>query len=174
MMEQLQETMAGLPEAPAAAWTQAVHCGLCQPELSLDTKALNARLTRLEEQMKSSAFVPAAPVKAEKAAPEKDEYGGTIARPAGRCRRTPAEDAPPVAESEALGFWSDLVAAVRKELKPPVSGFFVVTPNAPVQGALVRQAGASVQQQLYGADVGQTGNSGGHLPEEQQQCCPIR
>ena len=32
---------------------------------------------------------------------------------------------------------SVLVAAVRKELKPPVSGFFVVTPNAPVQGALV-------------------------------------
>ena len=50
----------------------------------------------------------------------------------------PAEDTPPVAESEApVGFWSDLVAAVRKELKPPVSGFFVVTPNAPVQGALV-------------------------------------
>lgn len=43
-----------------------------------------------------------------------------------------------MAESEApVGFWSDLVAAVRKELKPPVSGFFVVTPNAPVQGALV-------------------------------------
>ena len=30
-----------------------------------------------------------------------------------------------------------MVAAVRKELKPPISGFFVVTPNAPVQGALV-------------------------------------
>ena len=50
----------------------------------------------------------------------------------------PAQDTPPVAESEApVGFWSDLVAAVRKELKPPISGFFVVTPNAPVQGALV-------------------------------------
>jgi len=36
-----------------------------------------------------------------------------------------------------MGFWTDLVAAVRKELKPPVSGFFVVSPNAPMQGALV-------------------------------------
>ena len=36
-----------------------------------------------------------------------------------------------------MGFWSELVAAVRKELKPPISGFFVATPNAPVQGALV-------------------------------------
>ena len=40
--------------------------------------------------------------------------------------------------SEApMGFWSDLCAGVRKELKPPISGFFVASPNAPVQGALV-------------------------------------
>ena len=45
----------------------------------------------------------------------------------------------PVQQSRSempVGFWSDLVGAVRKELKPPVSGFFVATPNAPVQGAL--------------------------------------
>ena len=50
------------------------------------------------------------------------------------------EDAPPVFEeptiSAPVGFWTDLAAAVRRELKPPVSGFFAPTPNAPVQGIL--------------------------------------
>ena len=50
----------------------------------------------------------------------------------------PEENTPSPPRDEApVGFWSDLVAAVRRELKPPLSGFFVVTPNAPVQGALV-------------------------------------
>ena len=35
-----------------------------------------------------------------------------------------------------IGFWPDIVAAVRKELKPPACGFFAVTPNAPVKGIL--------------------------------------
>ena len=37
---------------------------------------------------------------------------------------------------QPVGFWTDLVAAVRTELKPPASGFFAATPNAPVQGVL--------------------------------------
>ena len=43
-----------------------------------------------------------------------------------------------------VGFWSDLVSAVRQELKGPVSGFFNATPNAPVQGVL--QGGKVVLQ----------------------------
>jgi hypothetical protein len=35
-----------------------------------------------------------------------------------------------------MGFWSELVNGVRRELKPPASGFFTVSPNAPVQGVL--------------------------------------
>ena len=139
MMERLQETMAGFTRS-ASRRMDAELCivELCQPELSLDTKALNARLTRLEEQVKSGAFVPAAPVKTEKAAPEKESYDDDRPPMPDDADAPPVQDAPPVAESEApVGFWSDLVAAVRKELKPPISGFFVVTPNAPVQGALV-------------------------------------
>ena len=50
-------------------------------------------------------------------------------------------DAPPEPESAPVnetpvGFWTDLCAAVRKELKPPASGFFAPSPNAPVQGVL--------------------------------------
>lgn len=139
MMERLQETMAGFTRS-ASRRMDAELCivELCQPELSLDTKALNARLTRLEEQVKSGAFVPVAPVKTEKAAPEKEPCDDDRPPMPDDADAPPAQDTPPVAESEApVGFWSDLVAAVRKELKPPISGFFVVTPNAPVQGALV-------------------------------------
>ena len=47
------------------------------------------------------------------------------------------EERPPQRNEAPMGFWSELVGAVRKELKPPASGFFVATPNAPVQGVLM-------------------------------------
>ena len=45
-------------------------------------------------------------------------------------------DLPPVEAETPAGFWTELVAAIRQELRPPVSGFFVTTSNAPVQCAL--------------------------------------
>ena len=105
---------------------------LCEPALRLDAQALNARISRVEEQLASGVLVKTAPQTSG------DEYDDDRPPMPDDADAPPAEDTPPVAESEApVGFWSDLVAAVRKELKPPVSGFFVVTPNAPVQGALV-------------------------------------
>ena len=44
----------------------------------------------------------------------------------------PAE---PVSEAP-VGFWTDLASQVRKELRPPLSGFFMPSPTAPVQGIL--------------------------------------
>ena len=139
MMNLIQQTMSGFTRS-ASRRTDAELCimELCQPELSLDAKALNARLTRLEEQIKSGAFVAATPAKQPKTAaapvdPEDEE----------RPPMPDDADAPPEAEipqpvNEApMGFWTELVTAARKELKPPASGFFVVSPNAPVQGALV-------------------------------------
>ena len=52
------------------------------------------------------------------------------------------EDAPPIPMEDfptapgPVGFWTDLVAAVRSELKPPLLGFFSSAPSAPIQGAL--------------------------------------
>ena len=40
-------------------------------------------------------------------------------------------------EAVMMGFWQELVAAARKELKPPAMGFFSASPNGPLQGALV-------------------------------------
>ncbi len=137
MMEKLEQTMAGFTRS-ASRRLDAELCiiSLCQPQLQLDAASLNARLTKLEEQIKSGSITVAA-----KAVPE--------AMPEEPEEELPPmpddEDAPPPmpgipempAQEAPVGFWPDLVAAVRTELRPPVSGFFNVSPNAPVQGALV-------------------------------------
>ena len=136
MMEIIEKTMQSFTRS-ASRRLDAELCimSLCQPELQMDPVSLNARLTRLEEQIKTGSFVAAQPAQ-------------TSTPSVGEEERPPApsdEDAPPVAgglEPEAptdeapMGFWTELVAAVRKEMKPPVSGFFSTGPNAPVQGSL--------------------------------------
>ncbi len=133
MMELLEQTMSGFTRSSSRR-LDAELCilRLCQPELQLDAEGLNARLTRLEEQIKSGQFVTVAqiPVQEPLEAPE-EEY-----------LPVPDDaDAPPEVPSEPVqeapvGFWADLMAAVRKELKPPVSGFFIYSPNSPLQGSL--------------------------------------
>ena len=109
---------------------------LCQPELSLDIQSVNARLTRLEEQLRSGAFVPAKqihPAPVEETEEERPPFPDDADIPP-----EPGEDsAAPRQDDAPAGFWLELCGAVRKELKPPVSGFFAGTPGAPVQGALV-------------------------------------
>lgn len=135
MMDLIQQTLAGFNRSSSRR-SDAELCiiELCQPELSLDSEALNARLTRLEDQLKSGVFtVP-------QAVPEKQEQK----EPAASSDQTPEhaeENADPAAEEEPIeeqpaGLWVELVNAIRKELKPPVSGFFVTTDNAPVKGVL--------------------------------------
>ena len=138
MMNLIQSTMAGFTRS-ASRRMDAELCilELCQPELSLDAKALNARLTRLEEQIRSGSFTPAHSGKAVGAEVPEDYDDDRPPLPDDD-DAPPLMEEPPAQPSQApLGFWSELVAAVRKELKPPVSGFFVASPNAPVQGALV-------------------------------------
>ena len=135
IMELLEDTMAGFTRN-ASRRMDAELCilSMCQPKLQLDAQALNARLTRLEERLDSGDFTApvkaaAAPVEEEKLPPLPDDM-----------------DAPPLieeipaprVESQPIpaAFWTELVAAVRQELKPPVSGFFITTPNAPIQGVL--------------------------------------
>ena len=114
---------------------------MCQPELNLDAKALNARLTRLEEQIKSGAFVAAAPQKKEKREVPEDIYDDDRPPMPGDEDAPPPmgeeQEQPPRPSEAPAGFWPELCGAVRKELGPPVSGFFAPTPNAPVQGALL-------------------------------------
>ena len=138
MMNLIQTTLSGFTRS-ASRRMDAELCllELCQPELSLDAKALNARLTRLEEQIKSGSFVAAQSVKAAPAPAEADYDEDCPPLPDDEDAPPEIEDVPAPRNDAPVGFWSELVGAVRKELKPPVSGFFVATPNAPVQGALV-------------------------------------
>lgn len=136
MMERIQQTVAGFTRSSSRRMdAELCLVELCQPELNTDVSALNARLTRLEEQWKTGAVAapqktakPAVPVEDEELPPPPDD-----------------DDAPPEAEDSPApkpqndapaGFWLDLCGGVRKELKPPVTGFFAGTPNAPVQGVL--------------------------------------
>ena len=136
MMERIQQTVAAFTRSSSRRMdAELCLVELCQPELNTDVSALNARLTRLEEQWKTGAVMlpqkaakPAAPVEDEEMPPPPDD-----------------DDAPPEAEDSPApkpqndapaGFWLDLCGGVRKELKPPVTGFFAGTPNAPVQGVL--------------------------------------
>ena len=98
----------------------------------MDAESVNSRITRLEEMLKSGSFSMAVPQ------PVVDEYDDRPPLP-------DDADAPPVGNEQAVipereqlpnGFWVDMVSEIRSELKPPASGFFVTTPNAPVEGVL--------------------------------------
>ena len=138
MMNQIQQTLSSFTRS-ASRRMDAELCllSLCQPELSLDAESLNARLSRLEEQIKSGSFVAAAVPQAEMA----PQQAAVSEEDDDRPPMPDDEDAPPAPEAEVpmaapVGFWTDVATAVRRELKPPISGFFAPTPNAPVQGVL--------------------------------------
>ena len=138
MMNEIQQTLASFTRS-ASRRMDAELCllSLCQPELSLDAESLNARLTRLEEQIKNGSFVaaaapvPAPMVKEPRPTPE-DDY--ELPPMPDDSDVPPEPDVPHV--PAPVGFWTDLATSIRRELKPPVSGFFAPTPNAPVQGVL--------------------------------------
>ncbi len=133
IMAVLQQTAASFTRS-ASRRMDAELCilSLCQPELSLDAESLNARLTRLEEQIKSGSFI-SAPANIPATA---------VAEVGSDCPSEPEiPDAPPVVEEQLPdttpeGFWPDLAASIRRELRPPVSGFFTSSPNSNVQGVL--------------------------------------
>lgn len=138
IMERIQTTLASFTRS-ASRRMDAELCivELCQPELSLDVQSVNARLTRLEEQLKSGAFVPAKPAKAAKVEAEPEEERPPFPDDADIPPEPGDVPAEPQQDDTPVGFWSELCGGVRKELKPPISGFFAGTPNAPVQGTLI-------------------------------------
>ena len=136
MMDLIQTTVSGFNRS-AGRRMDAEMCivSLCRPELTLDAKALNARITRLEDQIKSGrvAIAPPAPAQPLQRGQEDEE-------------RPPIPDdmdAPPDTGEEAASpappdtFWLELVGDVKPELKPPASGFFNVAPASPIRGVLV-------------------------------------
>lgn len=135
MLNMLQKTMVGFTRSTSRRMdAELCILNLCQPELHLDLESLNARLTRMEDKIKSGRIVAQVPQQL----PHTPEPGDEERPP------MPDENDAPPEEFEELprqsdgnaGFWMDLVASVRKELSPPASGFFVNSPNSPIQGIL--------------------------------------
>jgi len=130
-MTLLEETMAGFTRN-ASRRLDAELCILtmCQPKLQLDAQAINARLTRLEERLDSGDFTapakPAAPAQAE---PEIEIPPVPTDEDAPPVQEEPTSNAQPEPEQASPGFWTDLSAAVRQELKPPLNGFFSAKQN---------------------------------------------
>lgn len=162
IMSLLQTTMSGFTRA-ASRRMDAELClvELCQPELSLDSQSLNARLTRLEEQIKTGSFVagPAAQRISQGVSAQDEEEERPPLPDDADAPPIQDEELPQTADDAPIGFWSELCGSVRKELKPPITGFFAATPNAPVQGVLtngqleLRCANAFTAQMLDRAEV---------------------
>ena len=140
MMTEIQQTMSGFTRSSSRRMdAELCIMNLCQPELSLDAQSLNARLTRLEEQLKSGNIVVRQDRNVQPAQETEDDDRPPIHDDADAPPEN-VNDAPvaaPAPQTQApAGFWTDLMTASRKELKPPASGFFVASQNSPLRGAL--------------------------------------
>ena len=141
--------MIGLLQSCAAGFTRsssrrldAELCimNLCDPALQMDAQALNARISKLEEQLRSGNFtMPAAP--APQAKPSYDDDGppppGDEDAPMDPDAPAPIVEQPkaaPAKDDTPIGFWVDLAAAMRPELPKSLVGFFSATENSPIRG----------------------------------------
>ena len=98
--------------------------------------SLLARLTRVEDQLKTGEFtIPA--TFTENVVAKKEEPPKAVSEPIQDAWAVPQKSEPAPLQDEApVGFWSDVASAVRKEVNVAISGFFGTTPNAPVKGVL--------------------------------------
>ena len=136
MMNLLQQTMMGFTRSSSRRMdAELCLINMCQPELDLNAEALNARLTRMEERI-ASGDIPMAQRPAKAGVPE-DVVDEERPPMPGDDDAPPMEEEPrPVVNEAPVGFWTDLAAALRKELPPTMMGNFSGTANAPVQGLL--------------------------------------
>ena len=144
--------MIGLLQTTAAGFTRsssrrldAELCimNLCDPGLQMDVEALNARISKLEEQLRTGNFVaPAQPQKQEKPADVVDE---DVPPPPGDYDCPPDPDAPAQAAEQKqttqkddtpIGFWVDLANSMRPELQPALRAF--LDPSGKIMNAIVR------------------------------------
>ena len=134
MLKIVQQTVDGfVRSASRRVDVELCLVNLCQPELSLDAEALNSRLTRLEDQIRSGAV--AVSVK-QPCAAENAQEDDRPPVPDDRDAPPEPDEIPVPAAETPVGFWIDLVSQAKQELRPPLSGFFTTTPNSPVQGVM--------------------------------------
>lgn len=138
MLNLLQATIAGFSRS-ASRRMDAELCiiNLCSPQLADNMDALLARLTRVEDQLKTGSFSVQPAVVLAPESPAQETPKKPVAEPIQDAWAIPQESTTVPAKDEApVGFWSDVASAVRREVNVAISGFFGTTPNAPVKGVL--------------------------------------
>lgn len=134
MMNLIQNTVFGFSRSESRRMdAELCIVNLCQPELDSDIPSLLARLTRIEDQLKSGSFTKKPTLQkdvcVEQIPTEKPESEQIMAETAPVTERKASDEMP-------IGFWADLVAAVRNELTVSLRGFFITSDNSPLRGVL--------------------------------------
>ena len=133
MMNLIQATVSGFSKSASRRMdTELCIVNLCQPELSVDMDAFLSRLTRLEDQVKAGVVAPTgafAPVQAQ----QSEEIKTPVSAPV---LAGPVGLKPPDIDEAPIGFWADVAAGIRNEMKTPAAGFFTNSEDAPVKGVL--------------------------------------
>ena len=123
----LQETAAGFSRsANRKLDMELCLMALCVPMLNLEPSALNARLSKLEDAVRSGTFVAQ---KADEAPPWDEEEAPPLPEDA-----EPEQPVQPAEQTNSLGFWPDFVERVRPELPVKARGFFAI--GGPLSGEL--------------------------------------
>ena len=134
MMNLVQQTIAGFSRSASRRMdTELCIVNLCQPELDTNMDAVLSRLTRVEDLVRTGAFMN---VTTELPAVEICNVPAQSVEPMiETVADEPAEEKTPINEAP-VGFWADLISAVRSELPATTGGFFTSSPDAPVTGVL--------------------------------------
>ncbi len=119
MVGLLQQTAAGFTRSSSRR-LDAELCimNLCEPGLQMDAEALNSRISKLEDQLRTGSFVPPQqaplqPAPQEELPPPPQDADVPPEQPASGRDETPA------------GFWPELAERIRSRTKgSPASGFF--------------------------------------------------
>ncbi len=124
IMNLIQSTMVRFTRSGSRRMdTELCFINLCQPELVLDAPSLNARLTRLEEQLKTGNF---------ERLPQNDKPQELEQTP----QQPEQVEISQLPDEAPVGFWPDLATRIQGELLPTQRGFFTPSPSAPVLGKM--------------------------------------
>ncbi len=129
MMSLIQQTAAGFTRNTSRRLdVELLIVNLCSPELSLDAEAMNARLTRLEDQIRGGLIqvAPQASVTTEKVEPLE-------------IKTEPKSEEKPTEEKKTAApadFWNDVASSLGGELPDSVVGFFSLSANPFVIGVM--------------------------------------